>query len=88
MSMDNECQNDNIYKLLAKHIRRAKAGIYGIKNLLQVGANARVKLHSQVNFESKKILGPKKFWVQTILDPKTLSQKRNLSSENFASKEF
>ena len=27
-------------------------------------ANARVKLHSQVHFESKTILGPKKCWVQ------------------------
>ena len=51
-------------------------------------ANARVKLHSQVHFESKKILGPKKVWVQKILDPKTLSQKKILSSEILHPKNF
>ena len=28
-------------------------------------ANVRVKLHSQVHFESKKNLGPQNFWVLT-----------------------
>ena len=36
-------------------------------------ANARVKLRSQVHFESNKILGPKKGWVQ-----KSLNSKKNL----------
>ena len=31
-------------------------------------ANARVKLHSQVHFESKKVLGPKKCSVQKIFE--------------------
>ena len=33
-------------------------------------ANARVKLHPQVQFGSKRILGPKKCWVQKVLIPK------------------
>ena len=33
-------------------------------------ANARVKLHSQVPFESKKILGPKKVRSKKVLIPK------------------
>ena len=43
--------------------------------------NASVKLHSQVHFESKKILGPKKCWVQkrftfkTMLGPKIFGSK-------------
>ena len=55
---------------------------------LSYGANARVKLHSQVHFKSKKIyvqksfsfkkiVDPKKLWVQNILDPKILSQKKS-----------
>ena len=37
-------------------------------------ANARVKLYSQVHFESKKILGQKKCWVQ-----KSFNSKKNLA---------
>ena len=33
-------------------------------------ANAKVKLHSQVHFESKMILGPKKCWVQKSVNSK------------------
>ena len=51
-------------------------------------ANARVKLHSRVHFKSKKIKGPKKFWVKKVMDPKTLSQKNILITEKFASKKF
>ena len=38
-------------------------------------AYTRVKLHSQVHFESKKILGPKK-----ELGPKSFNFKKNLGS--------
>ena len=40
-------------------------------------ADVRVKLHSQVHFKSKKILGPKKCWVQKRFNSK------NFLDENF-----
>ena len=45
-----------------------KVTIYTILNLTS-WANARVKLHSQVHFGSKNILGQKKFEFQKILGP-------------------
>ena len=42
-------------------------------------ANARVKLHSQVHFESKKILGPKKCWVKKISFQKNFGSCHNLT---------
>ena len=35
-------------------------------------ANARVKLHSQVHFESKKILGQKECWVKKSFNSKKI----------------
>ena len=35
-------------------------------------ANARVKLHSQVHFETKKFLGPKKSWDQKKFNSKKI----------------
>ena len=41
-------------------------------------ANARVKLHSPVHFQSKKILGPKKCWVQKSFDSKKSFGSKNI----------
>ena len=67
-------------------------------------ANVRVKLHSQVHFGSKKVLGPKqlgviknlesnKFWIQNNVEPKKskfkkFRVKKILCQKNFGLKKF
>ena len=48
----------------------SKAGSLIEKVRLTSWVNTRVKLHSQVHFESKKILGRKKCWVEKSFNSK------------------
>ena len=43
-----------------------------LKRIIDKLGNARVKLQSQVHFESKKILGPKECWVQKSFNSKKI----------------
>ena len=40
------------------------------------------------NLDTKRMLGPDKFWVQKVLDPKNVGSKKMLGPKNFWYKNF